>query len=222
MLPSLIFDLDGTLIDSLPGIAHSLNHALESRGLPTHHESVVKTFVGNGLHKLIERAAPDSDAACLEALLAAFKQDYENTWMEGTRPYTGVTQVLKELQLGGHQLAVLSNKTHPFTLTITRQVFPTVHFRIIQGQEDGIPHKPHPGGARKIANTLGCNPRDCILIGDSVADVETADNAEMQFVGVTWGYQDRFRLTEAGATHFIESPGALPSLMGKIEQEAKA
>lgn len=221
MLPSLIFDLDGTLVDSLPGIARSLNHALESHGLPTHPEAVVKTYVGNGLQMLVERAAPDSDEATIEALLESFKRDYQQSWMEGTRAYTGMTQLLKELQRGGHQLAVLSNKTHAFTQTITRDIFPSIHFMVIQGQEEGIPHKPHPAGARKIASAMGRNPRDCYLIGDSVADVETADNADMHFIGVTWGYQDRFRLMEAGAKHFIEKPSSLPHLLRRLEEDTE-
>ena len=220
--PSLIFDLDGTLVDSLPGIAASLNHALETQGLPTHPQGVVRTFVGNGLGMLVERAAPDSDEAKQALLLEEFKTHYTQHWAEGTRPYTGITQMLKDLQREGYQLAVLSNKVHSFTQIIARKVFPSIHFTVIQGQEDGIPHKPHPAGARKIANTLGRNPRDCILIGDSVADVETAENAEMKFIGVTWGYQDRLRLTEAGASRFIESPQALPHLLRTMESDVHA
>ena len=217
MNPSLIFDLDGTLVDSLPGIAASLNHALEAHGLPTHPQGVVKTFVGNGLHTLVERAAPATDEAKIQALLEDFKTHYTEHWASGTRPYNGIVQLLKDLQREGYQLAVLSNKVHDFTRVITRKVFPSVHFTVIQGQEDGIPHKPHPRGALKIANSLGRNPRDCFIIGDSVADVETAGNAEMKFIGVTWGYQDRFRLTEVGAKHFIEKPQELPHMLRSIE-----
>jgi phosphoglycolate phosphatase len=220
--PSLIFDLDGTLVDSLPGITHSLNHALEAHGLPTYPQSAVKTFVGDGLRKLVERAAPESDEAMHEALLESFKLDYEQTWRDGTRAYTSILQVLKELQRGGYQLAVLSNKTHAFTQTITREIFPTLHFTQILGQQDGIPHKPHPAGAFQIANSLSRNPNDCILIGDSVADVETAQNAEMKFIAVTWGYQDRFRLMEVGAKHFIDKPTQLPHLLNTMESDAHA
>lgn len=220
MIPSLIFDLDGTLVDSLPGIADSLNRALDKQGLPTHPQAAVKTFVGNGLRKLVERGAPHADDELIDTLLASFKLDYENSWMEGTRAYTGITQLLKELQRAGHQLAVLSNKTHSFTQTITREIFPSIHFTSVIGQQDGIPHKPHPMGARNIAAAMGRNPRDCILIGDSVADVETAENAEMKFIGCTWGYQDRIRLIEAGAKHFIEKPSQLPHLLNTMEADS--
>ncbi|MDX1679507.1 MAG: HAD family hydrolase [Akkermansiaceae bacterium] len=222
MIPSLIFDLDGTLIDSLPGIADSLNRALEKQGLPTQPQAAVRSYVGNGLKLLVERAAPDADEATIEALIESFKEDYQHSWIEGTRAYTGITQLLKELQRSGHQLAVLSNKVQPFTQTITREIFPTVHFTSVTGQQDGIPHKPHPLGALNIAAAMGRNPRDCILIGDSVADVETADNAEMQFIGCTWGYQDRIRLIEAGAKHFIDKPSQLPHLLSTLEGDTGA
>lgn len=217
MIPSLIFDLDGTLVDSLPGITDSLNRSLEQHGLPTHSQPIVCTFVGNGIRTLVERAAPGQDAAGVDALVEAFKQDYAHSWIEGTRPYPAISQVLKQLQRDGHQMAVLSNKTQPFTQAITRELFPLMHFTPIVGQTDGTPHKPHPAGAFKIATAMGRNPRHCILIGDSVADVETAQNAEMSFIGVTWGYQSRVQLMEAGASKFIESPNELPQLLSEME-----
>ena len=220
--PPIIFDLDGTLVDSLPGIAASLNHALEKQGLPTHPEGVVRTFVGNGLRLLVERGAGEANDAKVDALLEDFKIHYTEHWAEGTRPYRGITQLLMELQREGYQLAVLSNKVHDFTQTIARKIFPSVHFMVIQGQEDGIPHKPHPAGAFKIANSLGRNPRDCILIGDSVADVETASNADMHFIGVTWGYQDRPRLMEVGASRFIENPQGLHSVLRGMGSDVHA
>ena len=220
--PSLIFDLDGTLIDSLPGISNSLNRTLEKHGLPTHPQKVVRSFVGNGILLLVERAASHASDEQLAVLVDDFKKDYADTWMEGTRPYNGITQLLKELQRDGHQLAVLSNKVHSFTQTITRQIFPLINFMQIVGQQEGIPHKPHPSGAFKIAMAMGRNPHDCILIGDSVADAETAQNAEMTFIGVTWGYQDRIRLMEAGANKFIETPGALPHLLKTLDSDVHA
>lgn len=219
MIPSLIFDLDGTLVDSLPGIADSLNRALESLGFAEHPRPVVRGFVGDGIRSLVERAAPEADATQIDALLEAFKRDYAHSWIEGTRPYPSISQVLKELQRDGYPLAVLSNKTHQFTQTITRELFPLVHFTLIVGQMDSMPHKPHPAGALKIAAAMGRNPRHCVLVGDSVADAETAQNAEMSFIGVTWGYQDRIRLIEAGATRFIDSP---PELLRALREVAES
>ncbi len=214
MIPSLIFDLDGTLVDSLPGIADSLNRALEKHGHPTHPRQAVRGFVGNGLQMLVQRALhKDADDALVHAVVDDFKKDYAISWSDGTKPYPAITSLLRELQRGGHQLAVLSNKTHEFTRTITREVFPTIHFTLVLGQQAGVPHKPNPAGAFKIANAMGCSPENCILIGDSSADIETANNARMSSIAVTWGYHDRSRLLRAGAKCFADHPSAIPRLI---------
>lgn len=185
----------------------------------THPLRVVRTYIGNGMEKLVERAAPRVDPADLNLLIKGFKTHYTDNWVKGTQVYSGVTYLLKELQSEGYQMAVLSNKVHHYTQSIARKLFPSVHFTVIQGQETGIPHKPDPTGAQKVAHALGRNPHECILIGDSVADVQTAENAEMRFIGVTWGYQDRLRLREAGADHFIEAPADLPPLIRSIQSD---
>ena len=214
VIPSLIFDLDGTLVDSLPGIAHSLNRALEIHHLPQHSMPDVRGFVGDGLNMLVKRALPeDAREGLLEIVVAEFKKDYALSWSEGTRPYAAIPLVLKELQRGGYPLAVLSNKTHEFTRTITREVFPLIHFTLVLGQQPGVPNKPNPAGAYKIASAMGCAPENCILIGDSTADIETAANAGMQSIAVTWGYHDRPKLIASGATVFADNPADLPRLI---------
>ena len=214
MKPCLIFDLDGTLVDSLPGIAASLNRSLTAHGLPGHSDAAVRSFVGDGLRTLVQRAAPrGADPALIESLVALFKKDYDLSWAEGTKPYPGIPAMLAELQRDGFQLSVLSNKTHEFTATITRSVFPSIHFATVLGQRDTIPLKPHPAGALHIANTLGTAPENCIFIGDSTMDLETAANAGMPAIAVTWGYHDRPRLIAAGATRIVESPVEIPALL---------
>lgn len=220
MTPSLIFDLDGTLVDSLPGIAHSLNRALDVHHLPQHSTADVRGFVGDGLNMLVKRALPeDAREGLLETVVAEFKKDYALSWPEGTRAYAAIPLVLKELQRGGYQLAVLSNKTHEFTRTITREVFPLIHFTLVLGQQVGVPHKPHPAGAFKIASAMGCAPENCILIGDSSADIETAANANMKSIAVTWGYHDRPKLIASGATLFADNAADLPRLIQTLEME---
>lgn len=220
MTPSLIFDLDGTLVDSLPGIADSLNRALKAKQLPAHSRQAVRSFVGSGLNMLVKRAMPaDASETLVEAVIAEFKQDYAYSWAEGTQPYLSIPSILKELQRDGYQLAVLSNKTHVFTQTIAREVFPLIHFTSVLGQQDGVPHKPHPSGALKIANAMGCAPGNCILIGDSAADIETATNAQMPSIAVTWGYNDRAKLERAGAKHFCDSPQMLPRMLRDFAEE---
>jgi phosphoglycolate phosphatase len=209
----LIFDLDGTLVDSLLGIAASLNRALSASGLPTHPLAAVRGFIGNGARILVQRAAPaDAAGTLLDTLEQAFKADYEVTWPTGTVAYAGISELLATLQARGYPLAVLSNKPHPFTLTIVSQVFPEIDFKVVLGQLAGIPHKPDPAGAFEIANLLSLLPAECTVIGDSTMDIETARNAGMRSVAVTWGFHDRERL--AAADLIVDDPAALEVLLG--------
>ncbi len=214
MQKGLIFDLDGTLVDSLQGIAASLNRALAASALPVHPLESIRGFIGNGARILITRAAPEgADEALLDRLEAAFKSDYDATWPSGTSPYDGITELLETLQSKGHPLAVLSNKPHPFTSKIVSQVFPNIDFKVVLGQLPGIPHKPDPGGALEIANLFGLLPEECILIGDSTMDIETARNAGMRAIAVSWGFHDRDRLLAAGAAQIADNPAALLGLL---------
>ncbi len=214
MKHGLIFDLDGTLVDSLQGIAASLNHALALSGLPTHAPDSVRGFIGNGSRILIRRAAPaDANEALLHTVEQAFKSDYDLTWQDGTVVYTGITGLLESLQDRGHPLAVLSNKPHPFTETIVTRMFPTIRFSAVLGQRAGIPHKPDPAGALEIANALRLTPEHCTVIGDSTMDIETARNAGMRVIAVTWGYHDRARLAAAGADLIADDPAVLLELL---------
>ncbi len=210
MQKGLIFDLDGTLVDSLAGIAASLNYALRETGLPEHPLELVRGFIGNGARVLITRAASkDADEALLDRVGNAFKANYDATWPSGTFPYEGIIEMLETLQSKGIPLTVLSNKPHPFTSTIVAQVFPHIDFKVVLGQLPGIPHKPDPSGALEIANLMGLLPQECTVIGDSTMDIETARNAGMQAIAVTWGYHDRDKLLAAGARQLMDDPAAL-------------
>ena len=214
MQKGLIFDLDGTLVDSLEGIAASLNHALRESGLPEHSQAAVRGFIGNGARLLITRAAPKgADEELLDRLENAFKANYDVTWPSGTFPYEGIIKLLETLQSKGIPLTVLSNKPHSFTSTIVAQVFPSIDFKVVLGQLPGIPHKPDPSGALEIANLIGLLPEECTVIGDSTMDIETARNAGMQAIAVTWGFHDRERLLGAGAHLIADDPAALLGLL---------
>lgn len=214
MKPCLILDLDGTLVDSLPGIAASLNRTLSAHGLPGHSDDRVRTFVGDGIRNLVLRAIPKgSDPALLESLLGLYRKDYALSWQSGTTVYPGVANLLDELQKSGFEMAVLSNKTHDFTVEMARAMFPSIRFAAVLGQRDGIPHKPHPGGALHLADILGTAPENCVVIGDSTMDLETAANAGMRAIAVSWGYHDRDRLLAAGASRLIDHPSELPALL---------
>ena len=215
MKPCLIFDLDGTLVDSLPGIAASLNRTLDAHGLPGHSDAMVRGFIGNGLRNLIMRAAPQgADPSLIESLLSLYRKDYDLSWSTGTHVYPGVHQMLDELRTSGFAMSVLSNKVHEFTVEMTRSIFPSIHFSAVLGQREGVPHKPHPAGALQIADMLGAAPENCVVIGDSTMDIETAANAEMRSIAVSWGYHDRDRLLAAGAGKIIDHPSELPPLLG--------
>jgi len=207
---ALIFDLDGTLVDSLQGITTALNSALLGSGLPTHPATAVRGFIGNGARVLIERGVPaGSSEMLILAVEQAFKSEYEVAWPLGTTPYPGIVHLLETLQLNGAPLAVLSNKPHPFTVAMVARIFPSIRFGLVLGQRNGVPHKPDPSGALEISAELGILPQHCSIIGDSTMDIETARNAKMEAIAVTWGFHDRERLLSAGAQHIANDPTEL-------------
>ena len=195
----LIFDLDGTLVDSLPGITAALNAALASEGLPGHPEQAVRGFVGDGLETTVRRACPPGvdDDARVSRLVAVFRESYQDCWRPGTRTYPGIPALLEELHGRGMLLAVLSNKSHTFTVEMVREIFPDISFTAILGLKPGMPPKPDPDGALEIAKSLVIDPHQCRIIGDSTMDIETAKNAGMRSCAVTWGYHDANRLIAA-------------------------
>lgn len=216
MKHGIIFDLDGTLVDSLAGIAASLNFSLTGSGLPEHSLAAVRSFVGNGARILVERAAPAGTESDLHTILEnSFKTHYAEGWKTGTVLYKDVIELLEELQRRGHPLAVLSNKPHAFTETIVSHLFPSIQFTSVLGQRDGIPHKPDPAGALEIARQFGLAPEDCVLVGDSTIDIQTAKAAGMTAVAVTWGFHDRGPLAEAAADYSLEAP---LELIGILDQ----
>jgi len=213
---AVIFDLDGTLVDSLPGIAASLNRALEYRHLPLHSLAAIRGFIGNGVRMLVRRAVPQAtEETLLAALEQAFKADYDLTWPQGTVAYPGVAELLAELQRRGLALAVLSNKPHGFTTAMVNGVFPAVAFAAVLGQRPGIPHKPDPAGAIEIAAMLDLPAQACVVVGDSTMDIETARRAGMRTVAVSWGYHVRDALAAALPDAMSDTPEALLSLLGQ-------
>jgi len=215
MRPGLIFDLDGTLVDSLPGIAASLNRSLRQLGLPTHDTPAVRSFIGNGSLELARKAAPaGSPDELAHRIEADFKVDYAATWPEGTAPYAGIPDCLAALAAAGFPLAVLSNKPHDFTVEIVERLFPAVPFAPVFGQRPEIPRKPDPAAALQIARHWGLAPEQCRFIGDSTVDLATAAAAGIPAIAVAWGYHDAAELRDAGAACLVENPPDLPPLFG--------
>ncbi|MFC7336270.1 HAD family hydrolase [Haloferula chungangensis] len=200
MIQAAIFDLDGTLVDSLPGIAASLNRALATRGHAGHDLDAVRSFIGNGSWMLCRRGVPasfpDSEA---DAVNRAFMDDYDRTWLRGTELFPGITELLAQLKAHHMPLAVLSNKPHPFTADIVDSLFTAGTFDVVLGHREGTQPKPDPSGALEIANIFDLPSTGITFIGDSLVDLETATNARMQPILVSWGYRPIEELRATGA-----------------------
>lgn len=205
----IIFDLDGTLIESLPGIAAALNTALALNNLPTHPVSAVRTFIGDGSHTLCKRAAPNQPADIINSVHETFLQQYPLTWKNGTHIYPGIQALLTELTASGKTLSILSNKPHHFTTEMVDHFFPAGTFDLILGQRDHIEKKPDPSGIHEILNQLSIPTKNAILIGDSTIDLITAKNANIASLAVTWGYHDQHHLESESPTKITHSVAEL-------------
>ena len=198
----IVFDLDGTLVDSLPGIALALNRALETLGRPTHTEQHIRTLVGRGARRLCADALPaadQGDPASIDALLQAFMREYPHTWQQGTVPYEGIAPMLERLAAAGHRLAVLSNKPHVVTSPLVEHLFPSVPFEPVMGYTPEYPRKPDPASLLHIASAWGMDPAEIVMVGDSLHDAHTAQNAGTSLILVAWGYALTDDLLTTGA-----------------------
>lgn len=201
----VIFDLDGTLLDTIEDLAVSANYALEVCGYPLHEVSEYPRFVGNGISKLLERALP-VEARCeqeVERLRQFFMPYYDAHNAVYTRPYAGVEALLDTLHTCGVMLAVASNKYHSATIQIVKHYFPTIPFVAVLGQRDDVPKKPHPAIVHEILAIAQVSAQEALYVGDSDVDMHTASSAGVESVGVTWGFRSEDNLREAGACHII-------------------
>lgn len=216
-LKAVIFDLDGTLLDTLADLAESLNAMLASVGYRQHSVEAVKGFIGDGMENLVRRAAP-ADAAIDDALvarcLALYKEEYEKRWKAKTRAYEGIPALLAELALRGVPMGVLSNKADEFTKLCVAEYFPGVEFSAVLGQRDGIPKKPDPSGALEIGALWGFPVDEVAFVGDSPVDIRTATGAGMFAVGVAWGFRPAGQLRDCGAAAILAEPGDLLGYFG--------
>ena len=210
---AVIFDLDGTLADTLADIADAMNHVLAQHGFPTHATADYPKWIGGGVRALVEGALPEGARVDVDEAVAAFRARYGAHILDKTRPYDGIPDVLAALAARGLPLAVLSNKPDPATREVTGKLFPDVPFREVRGDRAGTPKKPDPTAARAIAASLGIAPEACAFVGDSGVDVETAKRASMRAIGVLWGFRGRDDLEAAGADAIAERPADLLTLL---------
>ena len=208
---TFIFDLDGTLLDTLGDLAASVNHALRAHGMPEHTIDDVRRFVGNGVRLLMERAVPDgADNPDFEATFATFRQYYMQHSLDTTRPYEGIPETLQALKARGCQLAVVSNKMMAATQSLIRHFFPdTISVAIGEHEAEGIRKKPAPDTVLAALRQLGVGKEGAVYVGDSYVDIETAHNSGLPCISVLWGFRDRDFLLQHGATTFIAAPSEL-------------
>jgi phosphoglycolate phosphatase len=209
-----IFDLDGTLLDTLGDLAASVNYALLTHGMPEHSIDDVRRFVGNGVRKLMQRAVPDGDAnPDFEAAFATFRQHYMQHALDTTRPYDGIPETLAALRQQGCRIAVVSNKMMAATVELCQHFFPdTVEVAIGEHEAEGIRKKPAPDTVLAALRQLGVGKESALYVGDSDVDIETARNAGLPCISVLWGFRDRDFLLQHGATTFATHPLSLISL----------
>lgn len=216
---AVLFDLDGTLADTLDDIADAVNHALAREGLPTHPREAYRELVGEGVERLVERAVPSDRPDLRAAVYAGVRDHYLEHMLDKTVPYEGVPEMLDSLVGRGVPMAVLSNKPAPATERIVDELFGRWPFAAVIGQTPDEPHKPDPGAALRIARRLDVDPARCLYLGDTSTDMETAVAAGMFPVGALWGFRDKEELLAHGARALIEHP---PDLLPLLDHEARS
>lgn len=209
----LLFDLDGTLLDTITDLWLSVNHALSCFALPTHSIEAVMRMVGNGIRSLVARAVPGGeDDPKFDAVFAEFRRHYELHKNDHTAPYDGIHEMLRALMAVGYVPAVVSNKIDSAVKGLCRETFPdTVAYAL--GDTEGVPRKPAPDMVYAALRALGAEPSDAYFIGDSEVDVVTARNAGLPCLSVLWGFREREELLAVGGDTFFETPAELAAYL---------
>ena len=212
---AVLFDVDGTLLDSIEDLTHSMNTVLDRFGFPLHSVESYKYFVGEGIETLVYRALPENrrDEEIHRKCVVAMREEYGKRWAEKTRPYEGVPELLDALTRQGVKMTILSNKPDDFTKLIVRRLLPHWRFDPVLGARPSVPKKPDPTGALEIARHVGMSPDQFLYLGDSKTDIQTARAAGMYPVGALWGFRTREELIENGAVVVICKPTDLLELL---------
>lgn len=218
MYTHVIFDLDGTLLNTIDDLADAGNHVCAAHGWPAHTVDEFKLMVGNGIPRLVARFTPkELGEAELAAALAEFSAYYDLHKADKTAPYSGVPQVLAAVKSAGIAAAVLSNKADALAGPVVESYYPGV-FNAVQGALPGVPTKPDPTLLRKLMKRLGAAAETTLFVGDSNVDILTGKNGGLETCGVLWGFRSRRELEEAGADHIAETPEQLAELILKGRQ----
>ncbi len=208
---TVIFDLDGTLLNTIGDLAVSCNVMLSKRSLNEHTYDEYCHFVGNGITRLVERALPEHLRT--EEYIASARRDFLDHYIAHidihTRPYDGIRELLAHLQDEGVNLAVASNKFNDGTRKLMAEFFPDIRFAAVYGNRDGVPFKPHPHVLYEIMEQCGSSAEECCMVGDSGVDMQTAHNAGVRSIGVAWGFRAREELVENRAMRIVDSPAEI-------------
>jgi len=207
-----LFDLDGTLIDTIDDLADSMNIVLKKFGFPIHEVEKYKYFVGDGMDILVKRALPPesrSDEELVSRCFQTMKEEYSLHWADKSRPYSGIPELLDAFINEGMKLSILSNKPHDLTKVVVSTMLSKWKFEMVAGVKDGVPKKPDPSAAISIADNLKTLPQDFIYIGDTHTDMQTAVAAGMFPVGALWGFRTGEELIMAGARILAKNPADL-------------
>lgn len=212
----VIFDLDGTLLDSVADLANATNYALTKLGFTNHPQEKYRYFVGNGINKLFERALPDGEKTEENVLKvkALFVPYYNEHKQDCTQPYEGVEHLLKALTDKGIDVAVASNKYNVATTQLVKDYFPNVNFTAVLGQREGIPVKPHPQIVRDILQLTDYKLEDVLYVGDTPVDMQTAHNAGVEVAAVTWGFRTKRELEMEKPTYIVNHPMEIMDIIG--------
>jgi len=212
----IIFDLDGTLLNTVADLAHSTNHALRKFGFPTHDIDEYRFFVGNGINKLFERALPEGEKTeeNILRIRKEFISYYEQHNMDDSSPYPGITELLNQLQDKGFLLAVASNKYEEGTRELINHYFPQINFIAVHGQRENVPVKPDPTIVNEIIEIARVGKDEVLYVGDSGVDMQTTKNADVTGVGVTWGFRPRAELESFSPDYIVDEASQILSILG--------
>lgn len=216
----VIFDLDGTLLNTIDDLGHAANYALERCGYPTHNISSYPFMVGNGITRLLERVLPEDDRTKdnVERLRKEFMEYYGEHMTDSTRPYPGIVELLDSLRAQGIAVAVASNKYQAAVNRLIHHFFPMVDWAAIEGQKEDVPTKPDPSIVFEILGNVPTPKGDVLYVGDSAVDMETARRACVESVGVTWGFRPVKELTDAHAEHIVNTASEILALAMSADQ----
>jgi len=215
-----IFDLDGTLIDSLGDLADSMNAVLYRKGFPVHPCDSYRHFVGDGIEMLVRRALPSEvvETTNIAEVVRQMRSEYSRRWTATTQPFPGIPELLVELHARQIRTTVLSNKPDSPTREIVGELFPDNPFAIVRGARDGVPLKPNPTSTLEIISELGVSPQQTVFVGDTPIDIKTGGDAGTRTVGVTWGFRKAHELVDADADHVIDHPLELLLIVDRMTQ----